>query len=564
MTFEYSTIEEQFKKLPEEVQFALTSPHISEQIMEIAEKNGLLLDQMEVLYDITSYVMLGLLPSDRYTSTLARELNVSEKQARTITDEINNVIFVDIRNAMRQFEEKTKLQNYSEAKIPVPENQFANSINSNPYSQATSPHADLEQAGNFKIETESNLDNNISLKSPPKKSGFVTEQQMASQNAKMADMAMLTPKQNSYQNPSQVPLQSAVQPPVQQIEQRAEPTNEPSPEKPIEQQMEPMQEKPLQATSLEQKVATIEPATQNPAISNLAAQSPVTPTQEPITNQVDTASKMQAFDPKNFYNFGNIEERLSISKDEETPKEIEEVKKVTESPKDMEPSPDKNIFSKTASQIHYEKGMKNKAIKMSASSQIYQPKIQENVVNEKAITPKESADQAKIEKENTALIDEMIAHPKPIPATEPKVEKKIEIVPENLPREPIVATEPVVIPQPIVKESIPANIPSEPKVEIKTILETKKETETIIPIKKNPSMEEIRSDIRSKVSEYNPTTTWAKPIEQNPSPKITNLNIEEPSIKEQSTTTSTAPKTTITPPPINRPKGFDPYREPIQ
>jgi hypothetical protein len=554
MTFEYSTIEEQFKKLPEEVQFALTSPHISEQIMEIAEKNGLLLDQMEVLYDITSYVMLGLLPSDRYTSTLARELNVSEKQARTITDEINNVIFVDIRNAMRQFEEKTKLQNYSEAKIPVPENQFANSINSNPYSQATSPHADLEQAGNFKIETESNLDNNISLKSPPKKSGFVTEQQMASQNAKMADMAMLTPKQNSYQNPSQVPLQSAVQPPVQQIEQRTEPTNEPSPEKPIEQQMEPMQEKPLQATSLEQKVATIEPATQNPAISNLAAQSPVTPTQEPITNQVDTASKMQAFDPKNFYNFGNIEERLSISKNEETPKEI----------KDMEPSPDKNIFSKTASQIHYEKGMKNKAIKMSASSQIYQPKIQENIVSEKAITPKESADQAKIEKENTALIDEMIAHPKPIPAIEPKVEKKTETVPENLPTEPIVATEPVVIPQPVIKESVPANIPSEPKIEIKPILETKKETETIIPIKKNPSMEEIRSDIRSKVSEYNPTTTWAKPIAQNPSPKITNLNTEEPSKKEQSTITPTAPKTTITPPPINRPKGFDPYREPIQ
>jgi hypothetical protein len=166
MQFDYTTLEENFKKLPEEVQYALTSPKIAEDIQAIAQKNGLMLDQMEVLYDITTYVMLGLLPSNKFTSTLAKELNVSEKQAGLITGQISNEVFVNIRELMREYEDKnqstyvTSLGNtqmnantYPQSFKPI----NTSSTTQQPLPTVTeSPHADLEKAGGFTIEVAGN------------------------------------------------------------------------------------------------------------------------------------------------------------------------------------------------------------------------------------------------------------------------------------------------------------------------------------------------------------------------------------------------------------------------
>ena len=170
MQFDYITLEEKFKKLPEEVQYALTSPKVSQSIQNISQKNGLMLDQMEILFDITTYVMLGLLPSSKFTLTLAQELNISEKQARIITSQISDEVFVGIKESMREYEEKlestyhTSLGNTQMNANTYP--QSFKPINDNPVVQkpvepkvepvTVSPHADLEKAGGFTIEAIGN------------------------------------------------------------------------------------------------------------------------------------------------------------------------------------------------------------------------------------------------------------------------------------------------------------------------------------------------------------------------------------------------------------------------
>lgn len=170
MQFDYTTLEEKFKKLPEEVQYALTSPKVSQSIQNISQKNGLMLDQMEILFDITTYVMLGLLPSSKFTLTLAQELNISEKQARIITSQISDEVFVGIKESMREYEEKlestyhTSLGNTEMNANTYP--QSFKPINDNPVVQkpvetkvepeTVSPHADLEKAGGFTIEAIGN------------------------------------------------------------------------------------------------------------------------------------------------------------------------------------------------------------------------------------------------------------------------------------------------------------------------------------------------------------------------------------------------------------------------
>ena len=589
MTFDFSTIEEQFKKLPEEVQYTLTSPHITEKIQEIAEKNGLLLDQMDALYDITSYVMLGLLPSNRYTTTLAKELNVSEKQAKLITDEINNGVFLEIRKSMREFEEKSRstnsiISNFTQNQYNRPPN------NPTPITPPSSPHADLEQAGDFKIENEINTENNFSLKSPQKKPGFVIEPKAEQPAPKVADMAMFTPAQANTPEEIQLEETKEVEPPK------------------------------VDSSSIVSKTSNI--GTEQP-IREYSVQ----PTPKPVYEQ--KSEPVPTFDPKSFYNFSNIEVDSEITKraEDEIKQSIEKENKTNEN----------QVFQKSASEIHFEKEARNKHSKISAS-QAYQPKVREFVKKDTSDKDNE-VEKIKndIEKENTALIDELMAHPKVVVTEVAKVNqdipeqntfvtekitniaenKKTADAPVNLPIEQATPVVNLIKPntdktETIVETKDTKQFPTQdtktdtvPTIEEKTVankfvsafntnnainqpvIATKdipKENTTSINTT-TPTNEDIRRDIRSKVSEFNPTTKWASPIPNTPTANIEsltkeNLKISEDNdkvrenipmndfvlpkeIKSSVVPAEIKPKT-IVPPPINRPKGFDPYREAIQ
>lgn len=131
MEYDYKILEDKFKQLPEEIQAALTSVEITQKIKEIADKNGLRVDQESVLFDQTSYVMLGLMPSKDFASEFAKETGVSSETATTIARDINDQVFGQIRSVMQSNQNK----------------ESASQTN-------TSDLSALEQVGDFTIEKE--------------------------------------------------------------------------------------------------------------------------------------------------------------------------------------------------------------------------------------------------------------------------------------------------------------------------------------------------------------------------------------------------------------------------
>ncbi len=169
MNHDYNILEEKFKQLPEDIQIALTSTEISKEIKNIADKNNLLLDQAAILFDLTSYVMLGLVPSKEFASTLSKEANIDMGKAIAVTQEINTQVFAKIRSSMQNLqstrenvETETAIPNSS----PIPEKMRPSSgitqqptprPVSTPWTQKPTQgpvqpdHSDLEKAGDFTI-----------------------------------------------------------------------------------------------------------------------------------------------------------------------------------------------------------------------------------------------------------------------------------------------------------------------------------------------------------------------------------------------------------------------------
>lgn len=627
--FSIEEINERFNTLSPELKSIITSPEINERLEFIAQQNGLKMDELSIMIDLVGLVILGFISSNEFIEQFSSETGFTEKSTVMLFEDLNNELFSRIKTQLREYEEKNRVKQVFET-----DTQFSNKTNfttttsdqTPPTSTPSSPHADLEQAGDFKIENEASTDNNYSLKSPQRKSTFVIEPKKEQPMSKFADMAMFTPK-------------------TEEVEQS--PKTEPE---------TPTLTQETVSTRIEQSTQETKPISTNTA--QVVREYPIQKTPEP--EYEPKKDSVPAFDPKNFYNFSNIETDSNIAKIDNEFK-VDNVKEnITKTNSDAQldsVADNGQIFQKTASQIHHEKDVRNKHSKISAS-QSYQPKINEPTKTE---TSQKERDDEKIkndtEKENTALIDELIAHPKPIIATtaevkqtEPEkttvVPEKTAVVPENkktvevpinLPVEPVTPIVNLISPnaeakaeKPVVNKFVSAfdNKPNETKVEIETKVETApiitpkidpdvpplvnlihqqaitseeipakelptKDTPTqtnnvpltSIPSIEVPTNEDIRRDIRSKVSEYNPTTKWtssiptasATNIESQPKENSTILNENNKAIenmplndtnlskeiKSSVTPTEIKPKTVV-PPPINRPKGFDPYREPIQ
>ena len=125
MTYDYATIEARMKSLPDDVQQAMVSADVENAIYDIAENRGLDIEQAGMLADITSYVMLGLLPSKDFVNELSKQASIPREEADQIGIDINKGIFDKIRESLRKVEEtrvggKTPVENPQPTAAPVP------------------------------------------------------------------------------------------------------------------------------------------------------------------------------------------------------------------------------------------------------------------------------------------------------------------------------------------------------------------------------------------------------------------------------------------------------------
>lgn len=139
MKFDYTQLENKLKEMPHVIQVALTSRTIGDEIQKIANENDLLLDQTGVLFDLTTYVLLGLLPSADYVKTLKEDTNITNEKASKIAKEVNERVIQTIRKSLQ-------------------ENQVE------PEEQSTEEDiASLEQAGGFAVERVDNESNQAKI-----------------------------------------------------------------------------------------------------------------------------------------------------------------------------------------------------------------------------------------------------------------------------------------------------------------------------------------------------------------------------------------------------------------
>ena len=94
--------EEQYKKLPAGLKDAIFSADIADKILASGRKNGLTLEETGILGEETGYVILGLTHPEEFMSTLVRELKLEEDEAGNISHEINQEIFLPLRELFRK------------------------------------------------------------------------------------------------------------------------------------------------------------------------------------------------------------------------------------------------------------------------------------------------------------------------------------------------------------------------------------------------------------------------------------------------------------------------------
>lgn len=104
-------IEARIQELPKDVQAAIMSNDFEAQVAEIGQKNRLHVDQIGELGDEVLLVMLGFMPADGFAEHIQKNLHLYSEQAAAIETQVNDQIFLPIRESMKKFQEDQKKKN---------------------------------------------------------------------------------------------------------------------------------------------------------------------------------------------------------------------------------------------------------------------------------------------------------------------------------------------------------------------------------------------------------------------------------------------------------------------
>ena len=101
MKIQQKIIKEKFDSLPESIQELIVSSNYQDTLIELGKKYQLNVEQMGILERETTLVMMGLTPTKDFETELTRELNVDKIKGNQIVTEINEKIFLTIRDLLK-------------------------------------------------------------------------------------------------------------------------------------------------------------------------------------------------------------------------------------------------------------------------------------------------------------------------------------------------------------------------------------------------------------------------------------------------------------------------------
>ncbi|MCK4918424.1 MAG: hypothetical protein KAS02_01405 [Candidatus Pacebacteria bacterium] len=100
--FAFKQLEEKFLSIPEDIREAISSNEVNERLLTLAHKYELQYDEAEELTKEIGYIMLGLKPKTNFIKNIQKATQLDFKKSKTLAEEINNTIFTDIRESLKQ------------------------------------------------------------------------------------------------------------------------------------------------------------------------------------------------------------------------------------------------------------------------------------------------------------------------------------------------------------------------------------------------------------------------------------------------------------------------------
>lgn len=104
-----SEIEQRLAELPQDVRDAVLSAQLGENVRKIGQGHGLHIDQIGTLEDEVMLVMLGFFEPEAFSGQIAAQLQIPAADAGAIAGEVNQQIFLPIRESLKRFSESKRL-----------------------------------------------------------------------------------------------------------------------------------------------------------------------------------------------------------------------------------------------------------------------------------------------------------------------------------------------------------------------------------------------------------------------------------------------------------------------
>ena len=154
MALSKDEIKQKFNSMPDPVADILYSDETHNIIIDIGRKHALHIDQIGILSDAITDVVVGFTPSAEFIEKLSHELpDVPHETINEIAEDINATVFRDVRKALMTIE-KSESDEYSDAydNTPPPSMQFhgVTPITPNPHEIEAAGLDDLEKHLNTK------------------------------------------------------------------------------------------------------------------------------------------------------------------------------------------------------------------------------------------------------------------------------------------------------------------------------------------------------------------------------------------------------------------------------
>lgn len=100
--FPKQKIDEQYRKLPEELKDAIFSSSVAEKVIDIGRRFTLSIEETGILGEETGYIMLGLVRPEDFQNSLKDRLDLDEEDAEKLAHTVNSEIFFPIRELFRK------------------------------------------------------------------------------------------------------------------------------------------------------------------------------------------------------------------------------------------------------------------------------------------------------------------------------------------------------------------------------------------------------------------------------------------------------------------------------